>query len=130
LTVWENLIYFAEIKGITRDLRQTMAQEVIQNLALSEYRNTKAANLSGGNKRKLQVAISIIGSPPIILLDEPSAGMDPESRNQMWKVIHSITSKKSSSVILTTHSMQEAEIVSDKLAIMTKGGILRCFGTP
>ena len=89
-----------------------------------------AGTLSGGNKRKLSVAIAIVGSPPIILLDEPSAGMDPEARRFMWRVIGQIASDKTSAVILTTHSMDEAEALSTKMGIMVKGGIFKCFGTP
>lgn len=88
-----------------------------------------AGTLSGGNKRKLSVAQAIVGSPPIILLDEPSAGMDPEARRFMWKVVGQIASDKTSAVILTTHSMEEAEALSSKMGIMVKGGIFKCFGT-
>lgn len=85
--------------------------------------------LSGGNKRKLCVAISLLGNPSIILLDEPSAGMDPESRRFMWSVIGKIAQKKTSAVVLTTHSMDEAEALSTKMGIMVKGGIFKCFGS-
>ena len=71
----------------------------------------------------------MIGNPPIILLDEPSAGMDPEARRYMWKVIHKITKqRKKSSVILTTHSMEEADILADRICVMVKGK-LKCVGT-
>lgn len=72
----------------------------------------------------------MIGNPPIILLDEPSAGMDPEARRFMWKVVAKISQdRKKSAVVLTTHSMEEAEALSTKMAIMVKGGIFRCFGS-
>lgn len=86
--------------------------------------------MSGGNKRKLSVAMCVIGNPPIILLDEPSAGMDPEARRFMWTVVAKISQqRKKSAVILTTHSMEEAEALSTKMGIMVKGGIFRCFGS-
>jgi len=85
--------------------------------------------LSGGNKRKLSVAIAIVGNPAIILLDEPSAGMDPEARRFMWDVVGKIASKKTSAVILTSHLMEEAEALSTKMGIMVKGGIFKCFGS-
>ena len=78
-----------------------------------------AGKLSGGNKRRLTVAIALIGEPPIILLDEPSACMDPEARRFVRKVIEKISSKdKKSAVILTTHTMDEAELLSTKLGMM------------
>jgi len=76
------------------------------------------------------VAIAILGNPPIILLDEPSAGMDPEARRFMWSVVEKISQRdKKSAVILTTHSMEEAEALSTKMGIMVRGGIFRCFGS-
>jgi ATP-binding cassette subfamily A (ABC1) protein 3 len=97
---------------------------------LEEHRKKPAGTLSGGNKRKLSVAMSVIGNPPIILLDEPSAGMDPEARRFMWQVVAKISQqRKKSAVILTTHSMEEAEALSTKMGIMVKGGIFRCFGS-
>ncbi len=86
--------------------------------------------MSGGNKRKLQVAIAIIGNPQIILLDEPSAGMDPASKRFMWQVLSGITSgTKDTCIILTTHSMEEAEALSSKMGIMVQGGTFSCFGS-
>mmetsp|Transcript_12836 Transcript_12836/g.16462 ORF Transcript_12836/g.16462 Transcript_12836/m.16462 type:complete len:124 (+) Transcript_12836:4931-5302(+) len=74
--------------------------------------------------------MAIIGNPPIILLDEPSAGMDPEARRFMWQVVEKISQKdKKSAVILTTHSMEEAEALSTKLGIMVRGGVFRCMGS-
>lgn len=86
--------------------------------------------MSGGNKRKLSVAMALIGNPPIILLDEPSAGMDPEARRFMWTVVERITQRgKNSACILTTHSMEEAEALSTKMGIMVRGGIFKCYGS-
>jgi ATP-binding cassette, subfamily A (ABC1), member 3 len=85
--------------------------------------------LSGGNKRKLCVAIALLGNPSVILLDEPSAGMDPESRRFMWSVVGRIAQKKSSAVVLTTHSMEEAEALSTKMGILVNGGIFKCYGS-
>jgi len=86
--------------------------------------------LSGGNKRKLSVALALLGNPPVILLDEPSAGMDPEARRFMWTVVANATQvKKQSGVIITTHSMEEAEALSTKMGIQVKGGVFKCFGS-
>ena len=130
LTVKENLTYFARIKGINPDIRPQLIDHTIKQLNLQDHKDKEAGTLSGGNKRKLQVAIALIGNPPIILLDEPSAGMDPEARRHMWKVIDDISRyRRQCSVILTTHSMEEAEALSTKVGIMVKGGIFKCFGS-
>jgi ATP-binding cassette subfamily A (ABC1) protein 3 len=86
---------------------------------LSEYENIRANNLSGGNKRKLSVSIAMIGNPPLIFLDEPSTGVDPQAKRFMWDIVSKIsTLKKQSAVIITTHSMEEAEALCTKMGIM------------
>jgi ATP-binding cassette subfamily A (ABC1) protein 3 len=96
---------------------------------LTKYKNKLAGRLSGGNKRKLSVAISMICNPPIVLLDEPSTGMDPEARRFMWAVIHKLTSKSDSNcVIMTTHAMDEAETLCRRMGIMVNGEFV-CLGT-
>lgn len=107
-----------------------LCEKTIRDMNLMDHRNKPAGTLSGGNKRKLSVANAIVGDPPIILLDEPSAGMDPEARRFMWSVVAKISQQaKKSSVILTTHSMEEAEALSTKMGIMVRGGIFRCLGS-
>merc|ERR1719191_426695 len=82
---------------------------------------------SGGMKRKLSLAISLIGNPPILLLDEPSAAVDAAAKRHLWRIVKQRGEEQT--VILTTHSMEEAEALSDRLAIQVKGR-LRCVGTP
>ena len=98
-------------------------------MSLQDHRKKPSGTLSGGNKRKLSVAISIVGNPSIILLDEPSSGMDPEARRFMWSVINEITTSKSSAVIFSSRLMDEAEALSTKMGIMIKGGVFKCFGS-
>ena len=115
--------FFARLKGILSSLRQSVINHILKEMNLEEQRDKQASSLSGGNKRKLQVAIAIIGNPPIILLDEPSAGMDPEARRFMWSVISKLSQKREKcAVILTTHSMEEAEALSTRMGIMVTGG--------
>jgi ATP-binding cassette subfamily A (ABC1) protein 3 len=90
-TVEEHLEYYARIKGIPADIRPSLINKQIEEMNLAEHRKKPAGTLSGGNKRKLSVAIAILGNPPIILLDEPSAGMDPEARRFMWSVVARIS---------------------------------------
>ena len=126
----ETLKFFALIKGIRTHKIDFVVEKAIRDLNLKDHRNKLAGTLSGGNKRKLSVAMALIGNPPIILLDEPSAGMDPEARRFMWQVVERISQRdKKSAVILTTHSMEEAEALSTKLGIMVRGGVFRCMGS-
>lgn len=130
LTVEEHLWFYSRIKGIPDHLRLEIVEKAIIEMNLKDHRTKPAGTLSGGNKRKLSVAIATLGNPPIILLDEPSAGMDPEARRFMWSVVERISQRdKKSAVILTTHSMEEAEALSTKMGIMVRGGIFRCFGS-
>eukprot|EP00357_Protocruzia_adherens_P001746 CAMPEP_0114999170 /NCGR_PEP_ID=MMETSP0216-20121206/15983_1 /TAXON_ID=223996 /ORGANISM="Protocruzia adherens, Strain Boccale" /LENGTH=552 /DNA_ID=CAMNT_0002363987 /DNA_START=182 /DNA_END=1840 /DNA_ORIENTATION=- len=129
ITVEEHLNLYADLKGLPPNHKKTLVEDKLTEMNLAQYRNSKAGNLSGGNKRKLSVALAMIGNPPIVFLDEPSTGMDPEARRFMWTVISNITAlRKQSAVILTTHSMEEAEALSTKIAIMVAGRY-KCLGT-
>ena len=128
LSVYENLEFYASIKGIREDSIPLLVNAMIKEMALDEFTNKIAGRLSGGNKRKLAVAISMLCNPPIILLDEPSTGMDPEARRFMWSVIHKMSTKgRKSSVIMTTHSMDEAETLCKRMGIMVNGEFV-CMG--
>eukprot|EP00744_Colponema_vietnamica_P001462 GILI01002420.1.p1 GENE.GILI01002420.1~~GILI01002420.1.p1 ORF type:complete len:1195 (+),score=422.18 GILI01002420.1:401-3586(+) len=127
LTAREHLELYANIKGIPRDMMESVVNQSLRDMDLEQYADRPAGGYSGGNKRKLSVAIAMVGGPPIVFLDEPSTGMDPVSRRFMWDVIAAITARKKSSVILTTHSMEEAEALSTRIAIMV-GGRIRCLG--
>lgn len=95
---------------------------------LRDYVNIRATNLSGGNKRKLSVSMAMLGNPPLIFLDEPSTGVDPQAKRFMWNIVSKIsTQRKKSGVIITTHSMEEAEALCTKMGIMVKGEF-KCFG--
>ena len=128
MTVYENLEFYARIKGVKIDLIDQLVSAIIEEMSLKEYTNKVAGKLSGGNKRKLSVAISLLCTPKIILLDEPSTGMDPEARRFMWSIIHKISLKgKNSSIVMSTHSMDEAETLCRRMGIMVNGEFV-CFG--
>lgn len=94
LTVEEHIRYQMVLKGIPHKYRDNMLTAMLKNLNLSAYQDKNAGTLSGGNKRKLSVAMSLVGSPPVILLDEPSAGMDPEARRFMWGVVAKVSQEQ------------------------------------
>jgi ATP-binding cassette subfamily A (ABC1) protein 3 len=129
MTVKEHLEFYAKVKGILDQYRSIIVKKQIEMMDLTDFVNVRAEKLSGGNKRKLSVAMAMIGNPPIIFLDEPSTGVDPKARRFMWSIVSKIsTQRKKSSVIITTHSMEEAEALCTKMGIMVAGKF-RCFGS-
>ena len=128
MTVYENLEFYAKLKGVKKEFLTQIVNAVIYEMKLEEFIKKIAGRLSGGNKRKLSVAISMLCNPPIILLDEPSTGMDPEARRFMWSIIHKMsTMGRKSSIIMTTHSMDEAETLCKRMGIMVNGEFV-CLG--
>jgi len=125
----EHLEIYAKLKGIPSDKINRAVENKLKALDLVEYADRDAGTYSGGNKRKLSVAMAMIGDPSIVFLDEPSTGMDPVTRRSMWQLIsNAVTKKGNCSVILTTHSMEEAEALCTRLGVMV-GGTLRCLGS-
>ncbi len=122
LTVKQIFKYFKELRNITMSVK-----EMGEKYGLNKYLNTKYENLSGGNKRKLCFAISIMNKPKILLLDEPSTGVDPESRRIMWKNILELNLTHKYNMILSTHSMEEAEVLCDTVSWL-KEGKFKCIG--
>ena len=131
LTVREHLTLFARIKGVKGSkCEQSVVESKLTQLDLWGFADMTAGSLSGGNKRKLSVAIATIGSPSVVFLDEPSTGMDPVARRFMWRVLSSLSATPAgrTSLILTTHSMEEAEALCGRIGIMVNGG-LSCLGS-
>ncbi|OAO13916.1 ATP-binding Cassette (ABC) Superfamily [Blastocystis sp. ATCC 50177/Nand II] len=129
LTVREHLELFGRIKGVPKEDLEDVILYRMEDMGIMQYADKKAYSLSGGNKRKLSVAQALIGNPPLVLMDEPSTGMDPVSRRALWDIISTVSARrKECTIIITTHSMEEAEALCTKVGIMV-GGRLRCFGT-
>uniref|UniRef100_A0A8C1Q2H9 P-type phospholipid transporter n=1 Tax=Cyprinus carpio TaxID=7962 RepID=A0A8C1Q2H9_CYPCA len=127
LTGREHLYLYARLRGIPESEISRVAEWGVQKLGLSEYAGNCAGTYSGGNKRKLSTAIAMIGCPPLVLLDEPTTGMDPHSRRFLWTAILSII-RDGRAVVLTSHSMEECEALCTRLAIMVNG-TFKCLGT-
>nr|XP_054369188.1 retinal-specific phospholipid-transporting ATPase ABCA4 [Mirounga angustirostris] len=127
LTGREHLYLYARLRGVPADEIERVANWSIQSLGLSLYADCLVGTYSGGNKRKLSTAIALMGCPPLVLLDEPTTGMDPQARRMLWNTIVSII-REGRAVVLTSHSMEECEALCTRLAIMVKG-TLQCLGT-
>ncbi|EGD78617.1 hypothetical protein PTSG_11760 [Salpingoeca rosetta] len=127
ITTEEHLLFFAKLKGRSAAQAEALKRKQLSLLSIEEHEKKQAKQLSGGTQRKLSVAISLINSPDVCLLDEPSTGLDPQSRRVLWNVIK--RRLRSTAAVLTTHSMEEAEALCNKIAIMVKGRLV-CFGSP
>ncbi|XP_052036865.1 retinal-specific phospholipid-transporting ATPase ABCA4 [Apodemus sylvaticus] len=127
LTGREHLYLYARLRGVPSEEIEKVANWGIRSLGLSLYADRLAGTYSGGNKRKLSTAIALTGCPPLLLLDEPTTGMDPQARRMLWNTIVSII-REGRAVVLTSHSMEECEALCTRLAIMVKG-TFQCLGT-
>lgn len=116
MTVLEHLQFYARVRGVG-DI-QNNTTKVISAVGLEQFTHRMAAKLSGGNKRKLSLAIALMGNPSVLLLDEPSSGMDVCAKRVMWRTLASVVPGRS--IVLTTHSMEEADALADRAGIMTR----------
>ncbi|KAF8976612.1 hypothetical protein BGZ46_008121 [Entomortierella lignicola] len=126
LTVADHLLFYSRLRGIPPNLEQQAVTYAIASVSLTKFRDRQVKGLSGGEKRRVSIAISLLGDNSVIFLDEPSTGLDPAVRRVIWDIINRV--KVNRTIVLTTHSMEEADILSDKIAIMTSGR-LRCIGS-
>uniref|UniRef100_A0A0N4Z6E8 ABC transporter domain-containing protein n=1 Tax=Parastrongyloides trichosuri TaxID=131310 RepID=A0A0N4Z6E8_PARTI len=124
LTVMEHLEFFCKLKN--RPYNQIEAMDILDRLKIGFKAHFKAGNLSGGQKRKLSLAIALIGGSEIVMLDEPTSGMDPGARHETWTLL--LEEKAKRTMLLTTHFMEEADLLGDRIAIMAHGN-LQCSGS-
>ncbi|KAI0515530.1 hypothetical protein KFK09_008195 [Dendrobium nobile] len=129
LTGREHLLFYARLKNLKGAALIQAVEESLKsvNLLHGGVADKQVGKYSGGMKRRLSVAISLIGDPKVVYMDEPSTGLDPASRNNLWNVIKN--AKKDRAIVLTTHSMEEAEVLCDRLGIFVTGS-LQCIGNP
>ncbi|XP_059526997.1 ABC-type organic anion transporter ABCA8-like isoform X1 [Myotis daubentonii] len=128
LTVREHLDVFAAVRGLRKADATVTITRLVEALKLQEEQKRPVKALSEGIKRKLCFALSILGNPSVVLLDEPSTGMDPAGQQQMWQAIRASFNNTERGALLTTHYMAEAEAICDRVAIMVSGR-LRCIGS-
>ena len=124
LTCEENLTFMGNMYGIPKSILKEKVNTLLEALALSDKAKDEASKLSGGMKRRLNVALSLVHDPMIVFLDEPSAGLDPQSRLLLWDFIRSLRDKEGKTIVLTTHIMEEADALSNRIAIIDHGKLL------
>jgi len=124
LTCEENLKLIGEMYGVEKNVLNERTKKLLKDLLLTEKTKSLAGSLSGGMKRRLNLGMALVHEPDIVVLDEPSAGLDPQSRLVLWDYINSLSKNEGKTIILTTHFMEEADRLSDRVAIMDKGELL------
>lgn len=123
LSATENLIIFSRLLGLGRTDAKRKAMELLEEFSLTEAAKRPLKNFSGGMRRRLDLAASLIAQPPLIFLDEPTTGLDPRTRNQMWDTIRRLVNG-GSTVLLTTQYLQEADELADRIAVIDRGKVV------
>ncbi|MBA3044068.1 ATP-binding cassette domain-containing protein, partial [archaeon] len=113
-----------EMYNVEKNVLKERTEKLLKDLMLTDKTRSLASSLSGGMKRRLNLGMALVHEPDIVVLDEPSAGLDPQSRLVLWDYINSLSKNKGKTIILTTHFMEEADRLSDRVAIMDKGELL------
>lgn len=129
LTIWHNLVVHAELHGMTREDYTPRIEELLKMVGLYERRNDYAEHFSGGMQRRVALIRALIHYPQVLFLDEPTTGLDPKARREIWRIIEQLKHTHSTTVILTTHYMEEADVLSDGLMMMNHGRVVMT-GTP
>ncbi len=131
LMLWENLTckeslnLMADMYEVPKNIRDPRVQKLLDDLFLQEKADTMVSKLSGGMKRRLNLALAVVHEPEVVVLDEPSEGLDPQSRRVLWNYIRSMRDEEGKTVILTTHIMDEADQLSDRIGIIDHGKLIR-----
>ena len=123
LTVHETLRIFGKLRGLSSRDARIRAAELMSDLRLAEYRDVTNVKLSGGLKRRVMVGIAMIANPALIVLDEPTTGLDPQSRRDMWNLMRDYKAQ-GTTILMTTHYMEEAEELCDRVGIISQGRML------
>jgi ABC-2 type transport system ATP-binding protein len=124
LSATENLMIFTKLYGVPRDRRRALVAELLEAVELSKWANAPVKNLSGGMRRRVEIARGLVHEPAILFLDEPTTGLDPVSRTKVWEMIRSLKRTRDLTVLLTTHYMDEADRLCDRIAIVDHGTLM------
>ena len=123
LRVRDHLELFARLKGLARRAAAEATANTIRDLDLRDAANKRVGTLSTGQRRRILLGLAVVGAPPLLVLDEPTTGLDPAARHVMWRILRQ-AADEGASVILSTHSLEEAERVSDRVAIISAGRLV------
>ncbi len=129
LTVEENLSIYAKLYSVPRVQRENNIAAVLEAVELTKWRNAQTKTLSGGMRRRLEIARGLVHDPRIFFLDEPTTGLDPVSRIAVWEMLNKLKNSRNLTILLTTHYMEEADRLCDRIAIMDHGTLV-VLGTP
>ena len=124
LTAEENLLLMADLRHLPRPEGRRRAAELLRRFALTEAARSPVSTLSGGMRRKLDLAMTLVGDPRIIFLDEPTTGLDPRSRRTMWAIIRELVDDNGVTIFLTTQYLEEADQLADRIAVLDEGGLV------
>ena len=129
LTVWENMEFHGRLHHIPRRARKERIDRWLEYVELSDRRNDTVKTLSGGMKRRLQIARALLHEPEILFLDEPTVGLDPQTRRRLWEIIRKLN-QDGMTMLLTTHYMEEVEYLCDRIGIMDSGKLIELGTIP
>ncbi len=129
LTLEENLSIYAKLYGVPREQRRKNIEEVLEAVDLVKWRDAQTKTLSGGMRRRLEIARGLVHNPRIFFLDEPTTGLDPVSRIAVWEMLNKLKATRNLTMLLTTHYMDEADKLCDRIAIVDHGTLV-AMGTP
>jgi ABC-2 type transport system ATP-binding protein len=124
LSVEENLSIYAKLYGVPRDVRRKVIPELLELVNLADRRQSLVGTLSGGMRRRVEIARGLVHSPQILVLDEPTTGLDPVSRADVWEMLTRIKAERQLTILVTTHYMDEADRLCDRIAIIDRGTLV------
>jgi ABC-2 type transport system ATP-binding protein len=129
LTAWENMEFHGVLYDVPKKLRRERIEQLMKFVELWDRKKSLVKEYSGGMKRRLEIARGLLHHPKILFLDEPTLGLDPQTRNHMWNYLKELNQKEGTTIFFTTHYMDEAERIADRIAIIDQGKII-AIGTP
>jgi ABC-2 type transport system ATP-binding protein len=124
LTAWENINFHGVLYGVSKKIRKERGEQLLKMVELWDRRNVLVKKFSGGMKRRLEIARGLLHHPKVLFLDEPTLGLDPQTRNLMWAYLKKLNDSEKTTIFFSTHYMDEADRIADRIAIIDQGKII------